>query len=71
VLKELDDLGIPVPQNVRFYPHFILIFDAETWLKETTQSSRVVLYFSCKLSGYERIVGLGFVPFDRFDTFRL
>ncbi len=38
VFEALDELGIVVPNNLRFYPYFIC-FDVETWLKETTQSS--------------------------------
>ena len=45
VFEELDELGILVPNNLRFYPYFIF-FDVETWLKETTQSSQGKLHYS-------------------------
>ncbi len=45
MFEELDNLGIVVPKNLRFYPHFIF-FDVETWLKETTQSSHGKLHYS-------------------------
>lgn len=45
MFEELNELGILVPQNLRFYPYFIF-FDVETWLKETTQSSQGKLHYS-------------------------